>query len=145
MIQGGCLCGAVRFELSCVIGPFELCHCSRCRTVSGSAFMAAVAVRRSDFRWLHGTEHIRIYDAPIVREPPAYRSCFCQRCGCPVPDPTNDAEIFEIAAGSLKGELGVQPDKHIFVEHKAGWFSITDPLPQLDEGALNRLRAGRAH
>ena len=145
MIHGGCLCGAVKFELDRVIGPFELCHCSRCRTVSGSAFMAAVAVRRSDFHWVQGMEQVRTYDAPILREPPAYRSCFCQRCGCQVPDPTNDSEVFEVAAGSLRGELGVQPDKHIFVEHKAGWFSITDHLLQLDEAALNRWRAGRGH
>ncbi len=29
-IQGGCLCGGVRFEIARAVGPFELCHCSRC-------------------------------------------------------------------------------------------------------------------
>jgi hypothetical protein len=30
MIAGSCLGGAVRFEVDRVVGPFELCHCSRC-------------------------------------------------------------------------------------------------------------------
>jgi hypothetical protein len=45
VIRGGCLCGGVRFEIDRVTGPFELCHCARCRKVSRSASMAAVAVR----------------------------------------------------------------------------------------------------
>lgn len=36
MIRGSCLCGGVRFEITRFIGPFELCHCSRCRKASGS-------------------------------------------------------------------------------------------------------------
>ena len=142
MHRGSCLCGAVRFEVDRVVGPFELCHCNRCRKTSGSAFLAAVGVRRDDFRWVSGRELIRTYDAPIVESPPAYRSCFCERCGSPVPDPSNDASWFEIAAGALEGDLGAHPDKHIFVEVKSSWYEIGDDLPQLDEQALIRLRQG---
>jgi hypothetical protein len=141
MIRGGCLCGAVRFELDRAVGPFELCHCNRCRKTSGSAFVAAVGVRREDFRWIQGKESIRIYDAPILESPPAYRSCFCERCGSPVPDPTNDADWFEIQAGLLEGDPELRPDKHIFVELRSPWFEITDDLPRLDKRALIRLRA----
>jgi hypothetical protein len=31
MIRGSCLCGGVTFEIERAVGPFELCHCSRCR------------------------------------------------------------------------------------------------------------------
>src|SRR4051812_13931017 len=33
IVQGSCLCGEVKFEVSEVVGPFELCHCNRCRKV----------------------------------------------------------------------------------------------------------------
>jgi hypothetical protein len=62
----------VRFEIDRAIGPFELCYCNRCRKTTGSAFMAAVGVRRDDFRWIQGRELIRVYDAPILESPPAY-------------------------------------------------------------------------
>ena len=70
MIHGGCLCGGVRFEIDRAVGPFELCHCSRCRKVSGSAFMAGLGVRRDDFRLVRGHELIRSYEAPILEAPP---------------------------------------------------------------------------
>ncbi|MCZ6459403.1 MAG: aldehyde-activating protein, partial [Gammaproteobacteria bacterium] len=38
MYKGQCLCGAVAFEVEEIIGPFELCHCTRCRKSTGSAF-----------------------------------------------------------------------------------------------------------
>ena len=103
MIRGSCLCGGVKFEVDRVVGPFELCHCNRCRKVSGSAFMAAVGVRRSDFRFLSGLDLIRSYEAPVIETPPPYKVCFCSRCGSAVPDPEEQAEWFEIAAGLLTG------------------------------------------
>ena len=51
-IAGSCLCGGVRFEIAKALGPFELCHCSRCRKASGSAFAAMLGVRSSDFHFV---------------------------------------------------------------------------------------------
>jgi hypothetical protein len=143
MIKGSCLCGGVQFELVRAAGPFELCHCNRCRKVSGSAFMAGIGVRREDFRFVRGQELVRRYDAPILDAPPAYRSTFCSRCGSPVPDPTTASDWFEIAAGLLDDDPLLRPQRHIMVEHKAAWFPIADALPQLDRVALAALRSGR--
>jgi hypothetical protein len=144
MIRGGCLCGGVRFEIDRTVGPFELCHCSRCRKVSGSAFMAAVGVRSADFRFVAGRDLVSAYDAPIRDAPPAYRSTFCSRCGSPVPDPASmNSEWFEIAVGTLDDDPGLRPQRHIFAHVKSCWFSISDNLPQLDEEQLAQMRSGR--
>lgn len=140
MIRGGCLCGGVRFEIDRAVGPFELCHCNRCRKVSGSAFLATVGVRRDEFRISSGRELIRTYEAPLREAPPAYRVCFCSICGSCVPDPEVESESFEIAAGLLDDDPQLRPDKHIFVELKADWYQITDQLPQLDKKALRKHR-----
>jgi hypothetical protein len=140
MIRGGCLCGGVRFEIDDVVGPFELCHCRRCRKVSGSAFMAGLYVRRDGFRLTSGRELLHTYDAPILDAPPAYRATFCSRCGSPLPDVDGDDALIEIPAGLLDDDPGLRPDKHIFVEVKSDWFPITDALPQLDKQQLTRLR-----
>jgi hypothetical protein len=143
MIRGGCLCGGVRFEIDRAVGPFELCHCNRCRKVSGSAFLATVGVRRDEFRLSSGRDLIRTYDAPLREAPPAYRVCFCGICGSCVPDPDVDADWFEIPAGLLDDDPQLRPDKHIFVELKADWFQIADQLPQLDKEALRKHRQER--
>ena len=140
MIRGSCLCGGVRFEITHAVGPFELCHCSRCRKASGSAFVAGLGVRREDFRLVQGRELITTFEAPVREAPPPYRSSFCSRCGSPVPDESGDSPWFEIPAGLLDDDPRLRPDKHIFVDFKSPWFGITDNLPQLDKAALLGLR-----
>ena len=145
MLRGSCLCGGVRFEIAKAVGPFELCHCKRCRKASGSAFAACLGAEAADYRLLAGGDLIQSYDAPILRAPPAYRSSFCRRCGSPVPNPPLGADWFEIPAGLLEGDPGLAPDKHIYVEHRAPWFEIADALPRFTEAelALWRRQHGR--
>jgi hypothetical protein len=140
-IRGSCLCGGVRFELARAVGPFELCHCPRCRNASGTAFAACLGVRREDFRLLAGAELVERYEAPIRERPPPYRTAFCRRCGSPVPDPPPGAEWFEVAAGTLAGDLAARPERHIYVEGRASWDEIADALPQLDAAGVAALRA----
>ena len=66
MFRGSCLCGGVRFEIERAVGPFELCHCTRCRKVSGSAYLTWLGVRREDFRLLQGADLIKTYE-PLIR------------------------------------------------------------------------------
>jgi hypothetical protein len=145
MIRGSCLCGGVQFEITRAAGPFELCHCGRCRKSSGSAFVAGLGVRREDFRLVQGGEMIKTYEAPVRESPPGYRTTFCSRCGSPVPDPEMDTPWFEIAAGTLDDDPELRPERHIFVEARAPWFAIADHLPQLDKPALRKFRNSQVH
>lgn len=143
MIRGSCLCGGVRFEITRAVGPFELCHCNRCRKVSGSAFAAMIGVRTEDFHLLQGQEIITSYEAPLLEYPLPYRTSFCRRCGSPVPNPDPHSPWFEIPAGALDDDPELRPDKHIFIELKAPWSEIADALPQFDKQTLRKLR--RSH
>ena len=141
MIRGSCLCGAVRFELERAAGPFELCHCNRCRKASGAAYMPGIYVRTADFRFVQGREAITVFELPVAKEPPGYRRPFCRTCGSVVPEPDPRGEWCEIPAGLLDDDPGIRPDKHIFTEHRPAWTPRGDGLPELDEQALRALRA----
>ena len=140
MIRGGCLCGAIRFEVERFVGPFELCHCSRCRKVSGSAFTAMIGVDAADFRWISGRGEIVVYEAPVIKRAPGFQSLFCRHCGSPAPLQEEGADWFEVAAGVLDGDPGLRPDRHIFVDFQSDWHVITDDLPQLTKRELIRMR-----
>ena len=142
MVRGSCLCGGVQFEIAETGGPFELCHCSRCRKATGSAFAASLHVMREHFNLVQGRTLIRTYEAPLRERPPAYRTCFCTHCGAPVPDALSTTPILEVPAGSLDDDPGTRPDKHIYVELKAPWHTISDSLPQLDKATLVKHRKG---
>ena len=141
-IRGSCLCGGVRFEIDKAAGPFEICHCHRCRKVTGSVGMPTVGVNTADYRFLAGHELVGAYDAPLLYRPPAYRVTFCKRCGSPVPDPQPAGDFMEIAAGLFDDDPGITLDKHIFVEHTPHWDTSTDDLPRLTMREIYEQRTG---
>lgn len=138
-IRGSCLCGTFRFEVDKAAGPFEICHCNRCRKKSGAAGLPMVGVLADDYRVLSGVDHMSVYAAPILREPPPYHAYFCRRCGSPLPPP-NPEGWFEIPAGLFDDDLKIRPDKHIFIELAAPWDAMADGLPQLSLRELVRSR-----
>lgn len=140
MIRGSCLCGGVRFELEAVAGPFELCHCSRCRKVSGAAHIAGIGVRTRDYRMTAGHDLVRSFTLPVRDTPPAYGVYFCSRCGSPIPPADPAGEWFEIAAGLLDDDPGIPVDRHIFVDFAAAWDRGLDALPQLTADGIRALR-----
>jgi hypothetical protein len=132
-MKGSCLCGSVEFEIEGQGTPIELCHCSRCKKAYGSAFAATLYVRAQQFRWTRGDASVRVFDAPIVKAPPAYRHAFCERCGSPLPIVLEEFGVVEVPAGVVDGDPGSRPLRHIFTRLKAPWFSVSDALPQYAE------------
>jgi hypothetical protein len=137
---GQCLCGTVTFEIDEIVGPFELCHCTRCRKSTGSAFAATVGAKASGFRIISGSDYIKTFELPIVEQPPAYTACFCSRCGSAVPLADPAADWLEIPAGLFDTELPLNPERHIYIEYKATWESIRDDLPTFTKDQIARHR-----
>lgn len=121
---GRCLCGAVAFEFESAGAEIELCHCSRCKRVSGSAFGAELRAPRAKFRWLRGEDRIAFWDAPILREPPPYRASFCRTCGSPLPSVFADNPTVAIPAGLVEGGVPARPARHIWFAQKASWLDL---------------------
>ena len=53
-LTGGCMCGAVRYELKSE--PFDCgwCHCRTCQLNSGAPAMVFASVPEGDFVWTEG-------------------------------------------------------------------------------------------
>ena len=116
-MKGTCLCGALQFAVTGTPTAFDLCHCSRCRASSGSAFIAELVFNAAEFDWVSGASLIKTYEAPTRLKPPGYRRTFCGVCGGPVP--TADRGVIRIPAGTLDDDPGLRPQRHIFVDFKA--------------------------
>lgn len=129
-IKGSCLCGGVRIEIDQTDGPFEICHCNRCRKATGSRGLPGISVLSANYCMTSGKELVSSFSAPILYEPPAYQTFFCSICGSLVPPPEPVGDRIEVPAGLLDDDPGIQPDKHIFVEFVPAWDRITDGLPE---------------
>lgn len=120
--SGGCLCGAVRYEVRGPLSDVHACHCGQCRRQSGH-FVAAASARRSDFV-LVAEESLAWY-----RSSEAAKRGFCATCGSALFWDGGDDDV-SINVGSLDQPTGLKIESHIFVDDKADYYEITDHLPQ---------------
>jgi hypothetical protein len=121
--RGGCLCGAVRYE---VIGPLRgvvACHCSQCRRTSGH-FVAATAAKRGDLRIADG-ESLSWY-----RSSAKARRGFCSRCGSSLFWDADGRSTVSIMAGSLDPPTGLETLRNIHVEDASDYYSVPADAPQ---------------
>lgn len=129
MTRGSCLCGGVEFEIAGDITPIGMCHCSKCRKVSGVASNAEFMTPRPNLVWLKGEELLRRYSRPD-----GWGTVFCGTCGSPVPKLHPSGGAYWVPAGLLDDDPGVGVEGHIFVGSKARWDEIAGSAPQFDEG-----------
>ena len=134
MLEGGCLCGGVRFRVTGKLGPAGYCHCKQCQRASGSAFAANAPVRTKYFTLRSGAELVTEYES----SPGKYRA-FCGRCGSPIYSRRDsEPELRRLRLGTLDSDPERRPLVHVWVGSKAPWHEITDSLPQHAEGLPER-------
>ena len=121
---GGCLCGAVRFELRGALPPAVNCHCRFCRRAHGSAFVTIAWVQEAGLRFVRGE------DALVRHESPAGYRAFCVHCGARLFAGLPGSGFLSLALGSLDDPPARKPIMHVNVESKAPWYEIRDDLPQ---------------
>jgi hypothetical protein len=130
ILEGTCLCGAVRFALEGRPPPVGMCHCSQCRKASGTGSNAVIAVRVERFRWLAGEDQLHTFNLPS-----GWGVTRCRTCGSPAPRATPDGARVWVPAGALDVDPGPRVAGHIFVGSKPSWDMIGDDAPQFAEGA----------
>lgn len=128
MLEGSCLCGAVRYR---AVGPLEKmarCHCRECRKASGGEFATNGTVKTATFQVVQGQSALKEYES----SPGNYR-VFCAECGSPLYKRwTDDPEHVRLRLGCLDTDVDERPLAHVFVGDKPAWSEITDDLPQFD-------------
>lgn len=132
-LTGGCLCGAVRFELTEAPLHAGYCHCTRCQRRSGAAASPQARIDGRTLRILSGEEHIKGWRSPEG----GFEKLFCRECGSQLFSRNPDApEQMSVRLGAFDGDPGVRPQWRTFVDYAAVW----EPIP--DDG-LERFPEGR--
>ena len=125
-LNGGCLCGTVRFRLNSA--PFDAgwCHCRTCQLNSGAPAMAFASVKHDHWVAIAGAEAVK-----TVRTSSFGQRSFCEACGTPLyvrVDHQPDTLDFSIV--TLDDPDAIAPAFHIFWGSKVGWFDPGDALPR---------------
>ncbi len=131
---GGCLCGAVRYEVRGPLRDVLVCHCEECRRWHGHV-SASTAARRKDLvlvqdrglRWIHSPAS----DAGARRG-------FCGECGSSLFWDPPRRETVSIAAGTLDDATGLCVAGHWCVSQAAPYYELPD------DGLPRHERSGEA-
>jgi hypothetical protein len=117
MVQGGCLCGAVRFELAGPIRDVIACHCNQCRKTSGH-YVAATRVPAEALK-IVSDEGLRWFQSSGDA-----RRGFCERCGSSLFWEQKGSAGVSVHAGTLEAPTGLGLAEHIFVGDKGDYYEI---------------------
>ena len=134
--SGGCLCGAVTYEVTGQLRSVIACHCGQCRRTSGH-FVAATAAWRDDF---HLTEDRGL---AWYRSSERAERGFCKLCGSSLFWRAEGSPAISIMAGTLDNPTGLSSIMHICVEDAGDYYRIDDGLPQLTGHAHDVPMPGR--
>ncbi len=124
MVQGSCLCGAVRYDVTAPLGPVTACHCTQCRKISGH-FTAAVP---APWEAVSVAGEVCWYESSA-----SARRGFCPTCGSYLFWEEYDGLVY-LMAGALDGATGLQMDGHIFYADHGDYYRVGDSLPCWAEG-----------
>jgi hypothetical protein len=119
---GGCLCGAVRYEVDGPLRDVLLCHCEECRRWHGH-FSASTAARREDLVLLE-QRGLRWIESP--RSDARARRGFCAECGSSLFWDTRERPTVSIAAGTLDDATGLKTTAHWYVSQAGDYYELPD-------------------
>jgi hypothetical protein len=126
MLSGQCRCRAVSYAVADEFDFAVNCHCSNCRRATGAAYKPLAGIPIEKIAVVAGAEsvmHVGDADEPYVH---------CRLCGSLLYAVVRQGRLAHVTLGTLVDTPSIRPTKHIFVGSKAGWFEITDDLPQFE-------------
>jgi len=117
-LDGGCLCGAVRYRLARPPRIVGHCHCRLCQRAAGAPVVTWLVVRRGDFAVTQGA-------------PATYRSSdhaerdFCSGCGTQlIFRDDNRPDHLDVTVATLDAPEAVTPTFEIWTDSRQPWLHL---------------------
>jgi hypothetical protein len=122
-IEGGCLCGAIRYRAGGQPYGITHCHCKTCRRASGAPFVTWAGVDMDKFTFINGKPASYASSVNVTRT-------FCSKCGTALT--YQRAELpgsIDVTVGSMDDPEALSPEDHTWTESRLSWISLGDGLP----------------
>lgn len=121
---GGCLCGAIRYEVNSDPIRVAHCHCDDCRRATGSSFATNVFVNEDDLVVLQGSprsfQHLSDSGATMTKE-------FCGDCGAQLFSFGSRGQgVKAVKVGSIDDASFVRPQIEVFVSRALPFTRLSD-------------------
>ena len=126
--SGGCLCGAIRYEIGITQARAVVCHCRQCQRQTGSAFSIVLVAPKSQLEVIGELATF----ADRAESGNAVLRKFCAKCGTPVlSEPSAMPQLVAIKAGTLDDVSALSPTRHLWCSSAQPWVKLPDDVPCL--------------
>ncbi len=120
-IEGGCLCGKVRYSADAEPAFVGVCHCKNCQKGSGAAFATVVALPKQAVS-VRG--NLKTFNDRGDTGKSMFRR-FCPECGSSVIDEAElMPDVVMIMTGTLDDPSWVKPNMEIFCDSAQPWVEL---------------------
>jgi hypothetical protein len=123
-LNGGCLCGAIRYTIGVPVTELRACHCTHCQKISGAGASVNAIVPTAGFKLEKGTP--RRYD-DTADSGRILQRFFCPDCGSSLfSRRAANPEITVLKVGTLDAPVNMKIVAHIWTRSARPWSHI-DP------------------
>jgi hypothetical protein len=130
-IDGGCLCGFLRFEAEVDPERVFICHCADCQTQSGTSFRTIVQARPESLALTASEPKIYLKRA----ESGNVRSlAFCPECGTSIyggPKPGQPG-FLSLRVGAIRQREQLRPVAQVWCRSAQPWLETMAALPRIE-------------
>ncbi len=120
-LEGGCLCGDVRYQITKAPLDTGICHCVSCRRAVGAESVAWTVCSTSAFEFTLATPGAYSSSRGVTRT-------FCLRCGTSLTYQI-DSESIDVVVATLDDPEKLTPTKEIWAESRISWNALNGNIP----------------
>ena len=129
-IEGGCLCGAVRYRIAGDPVRTAVCHCKNCQKQSGSAYSIVFSAKARD---VEVAGELTTYEDSGDSGGAVLRK-FCGKCGSPIlSEIVALPQLRFIKAGTLDDTSWLKPQSHLWCNSAMAWVELDPDLPHFPQ------------
>lgn len=131
-LNGGCLCGAIRYEISQALPSIVACHCTHCQKASGSGASHNAILPAEAFHLRSGQPK---HFSDTAESGNRLLRHFCGDCGSPIFSQREYAPgIVVLKVGSLDESSNMRVVMDIWTRSARPWMHIDSDSVQHSEG-----------
>jgi hypothetical protein len=125
-LTGGCLCGAVRYEVNGDPIVTAHCHCEHCRKTAGAGHTTIAAFPKSAVKMTGTLKTYRIKaDSGMLTA-----RAFCPECGSWMSEaPESMPDAVAITVATLDNPEALQPQMRFYEKRRISWDRVDPDLP----------------
>jgi hypothetical protein len=130
-VDGQCHCGQIRYEAEIDADKVNVCHCTDCQTLTGTAYRVSAPAAVANLVFLAGAPKIYIKTADSGTK---RAQAFCANCGTPIYSAdAQNPQTFALRVGTMRQRAALPPKRQIWCRSALPWASDISGLERSEQ------------